>query len=69
MHCPIISENIENHATLKSSKSITKTKWHSPEGKSTKKACECGLVLILRCYEDLGIARISIQKAIVTMSS
>jgi len=52
-----------NHATLKSGRSITKTKWHSPKGKSIKGTCKIGLVLVQRCYENLGVARVSIQKA------
>jgi len=34
-----------------------------------KDTCESGLILVFRCYENLGVARIPIQKVAIAMSN
>ena len=49
-----VAENA-HHAPLKGGRRITQSKWHTPEGISTKRTSESSLFLILQCNLDLII--------------
>jgi len=49
---------------LKGSWGIAKIKGRLPKGIRAKRACECGLLLVFRGNENLGVAEVPTKKAI-----